>query len=142
MHFIIDKLKALWMVVYIWWWLVNIQWSGIIFLYNMWHHFPLSSITKYHDVYGIRMCAMVNTITFRYFEGLLLRSFVIPNRAYNLINNFSIIACGAWRARSCATAYLLMGLQHTLRAGIVRDDRELFHQIIIRFVIPNPNPKP
>ena len=31
---------------------------------------------------------------------------------------------------SCATAYLLTGAQHTLRAGIVRDDRELFHQII------------
>ena len=50
---------------------------------------------------------------------------------YNLINNFSIIACGAWRARSCATAQLLTGAQHTLRAGIVRDDRELFHQIIV-----------
>ena len=48
----------------------------------------------------------------------------------NLINNFSIIACGARRARSCATALLLTGAQHTLRAGIVRDDRELFHQII------------
>ena len=33
-------------------------------------------------------------------------------------------------ARSCATAYLLMGAQHTLRAGIVRVDRELFNQII------------
>ena len=49
---------------------------------------------------------------------------------YNLINNFSIIACGEQRARSCATVYLLMGAQHTLRAGIVRDDWELFHQII------------
>jgi len=49
---------------------------------------------------------------------------------YNLINNFSIIACDARRARSCATAYILTGAQHTLRAGIVRDDRELFHQII------------
>ena len=29
--------------------------------------------------------------------------------AYNLINNFSIIACGARPARSCATAYLLRG---------------------------------
>ena len=45
----------------------------------------------------------------------------------------------AWRAHSCATAYLLMGAQHTLRAGIVRDDRELFHQIIeasLYFVSP------
>ena len=49
---------------------------------------------------------------------------------YNLTNNFSIIACGARRARPCATAYLLTGAQHTLRAGIVRVDRELFHQII------------
>ena len=41
---------------------------------------------------------------------------------YNLINNFSIIACGA---RSCATAYLLTGAQHniSLRAGMVRVDR-------------------
>ena len=46
---------------------------------------------------------------------------------YNLINNFSIIACGARRARSCATAYLLTSAQHTLRAGIIRVDRELFH---------------
>ena len=45
--------------------------------------------------------------------------------------NFSIIACDAWRARSCATLYILTGAQHTLRAGIVRDDRELFHQIIV-----------
>ena len=45
----------------------------------------------------------------------------LPN--YNLINNFSIIACGARRARSFATAYLLTGAQHTLRAGIFRDDR-------------------
>ena len=51
--------------------------------------------------------------------------------SYNLINNFSIIACGARRARSFATAYLLTGAQHTLRAWIVRDDRELFHQIIV-----------
>ena len=29
------------------------------------------------------------------------------------------------------TAYLLMGAQDTLHAGIVRDDRELFHQIIV-----------
>ena len=50
---------------------------------------------------------------------------------YNLINNFSIIAGGARRARSCATAYLLTGAQHNLRAGIVCDDRELFHQIIV-----------
>ena len=27
----------------------------------------------------------------------------------------------------------LTGAQHTLRAGIVRDDRELFHQIIIQY---------
>ena len=50
---------------------------------------------------------------------------------YNLINNFSIIACGARHVRSCATAYLLTVAQHTLRAGIVRVDQELFHQIII-----------
>ena len=50
---------------------------------------------------------------------------------YNLINNFSIIACGARRARSFATAYMSTGPQHTLRAGIVRVDRELFHQIIV-----------
>ena len=50
---------------------------------------------------------------------------------YNLINNFSIIACGARHARSFATAYLLAGAEHTLRAEIVRDDWELFHQIII-----------
>ena len=50
--------------------------------------------------------------------------------AYNLINIFSIIACGARRACSCATVYLLTGAQHTLRARIVRDDGELFHQII------------
>ena len=43
---------------------------------------------------------------------------------YNLINNFSIIA----------TAYLLTGAQHTLRAGIVRDDQELFHQIIASYM--------
>ena len=49
--------------------------------------------------------------------------------AYNLINNFSIIACGA--RRSCASAYLLTGAQHTLHAGIVRVDRSLFHQIIV-----------
>ena len=49
---------------------------------------------------------------------------------YNLINNFSIIACGARCARSCGTAYLLTGAQHTLRAGIVPVDRELFRQII------------
>ena len=36
-----------------------------------------------------------------------------------------------WCACSCATAYLLTGAQHTLRAGIVRGDRELFHQIIV-----------
>ena len=57
-----------------------------------------------------------------------------PNKykhAYNLINNFLIIACGARRARSCTTASLLTGAQHTLRAGIVRDDRELFHQVIV-----------
>ena len=51
---------------------------------------------------------------------------------YNLINNFSIIACGARRERSCATAYLLTGAQDTLRTGIDRDDRELFHQIIVK----------
>ena len=51
---------------------------------------------------------------------------------YNLIHNFSIIACGARHTRSCATAYLLTGAQHTLGAGIVRVDRELFHQIIIQ----------
>ena len=39
--------------------------------------------------------------------------------SYNLIDNFSIIACGA---------------QHTLHAGIVRIDRELFHQIIVRVI--------
>ena len=50
---------------------------------------------------------------------------------YNLFNNFLIIACGARRALSCATAYLLTSAQHTLRAGIVRDDRELFNQIIV-----------
>ena len=55
-----------------------------------------------------------------------------PN--YNLINNFSIIACGARHARSCATAYLLTGAQDTLRAGIVRVDRELFHQIILSYL--------
>ena len=33
-------------------------------------------------------------------------------------------------ARSCATAYLLTDAQHTSRAGIVRDDQELLHQII------------
>ena len=54
-----------------------------------------------------------------------------PHCEYNLINNFSIIACGARRARSCATAYLLTGAQPTLRAGIVCDDRELFLQIIV-----------
>ena len=53
---------------------------------------------------------------------------------YNLINNFSIIACGARCARSFATAYLLTGAQHTLRAGIFRVDRSLFHQIIKPFV--------
>ena len=52
---------------------------------------------------------------------------------YNLINNFLIIACDARRARSCAAAYILTGTQHTLRAGIVRDDRELFHQIIVSY---------
>ena len=57
------------------------------------------------------------------------------NQYYNLINNFSIIACDARRARSCATAYLLTGVQHTLRAGIARDDRELFHQIIGMFIL-------
>ena len=50
---------------------------------------------------------------------------------YYLINNFSIIVCGAQCGHSCATAYLLTGAPHTLRAGIVRVDRELFHQIII-----------
>ena len=54
------------------------------------------------------------------------------NSVYNLINNFSIIACGVWRA----TAYLLTCAQHTLRAGIVRVDRELFHQIIVIDKIP------
>ena len=56
--------------------------------------------------------------------------------SYNLINNFSIIACGARRARSCATAHLLVltGEQHTLRAGIVCVDRELLHQIIAWYV--------
>ena len=49
---------------------------------------------------------------------------------YNLINNFLIMACGRRRACSCTTSYLLMGAQHTLRAGIVHVDRELFHQII------------
>ena len=39
--------------------------------------------------------------------------------------------CGAQRARSYAIAYLLTGAQHTLRAGIGRVDRELFHQIIV-----------
>ena len=48
----------------------------------------------------------------------------MDNSSYNLINNFSIIACGARRAHLCT------GAQHTLRAGIVRVDRELFHQII------------
>ena len=49
------------------------------------------------------------------------------------MNNFSIIACGARHPGSCAsaTAYLLTGTQHKLHAGIVRVDRELFHQIII-----------
>ena len=54
---------------------------------------------------------------------------------YNLINNFSIIACDAQRARSCATAYILTGAQHTLRAGIVHDDQELFHQIIVAYFV-------
>ena len=67
--------------------------------------------------------------------GLRLRGAILNKICYNLINNFSIIACGARRARSCATVYLLMGAQHTLRAGIVRDDRELFHQIIQPAVI-------
>ena len=49
---------------------------------------------------------------------------------YNLINNFSIIACGARCAHLFATAYLLTSAQHQLRTGIVRVDRELFHQII------------
>ena len=49
---------------------------------------------------------------------------------YNLINHLSIIACGVRRTRSCAAAYLLTGAQHTLRAGIIHDDRELFRQII------------
>ena len=40
----------------------------------------------------------------------------------------------AVRACSCATAYLLTDAQHTLRAGIVRDDRELFHQIIVEWL--------
>ena len=48
-----------------------------------------------------------------------------------LNNKFSIIACGARRARSCATAYLLTGAQHTLRAGIIRVDRELFYHITV-----------
>ena len=51
--------------------------------------------------------------------------------SYNLIHNFSIIARGAWRARLCATSYFLTDARHTLRVGIVRDDRELFHQIIV-----------
>ena len=38
-------------------------------------------------------------------EGEYMCMLVIT--CYNLINNFSIIACGARRARSCATAYLL-----------------------------------
>ena len=50
---------------------------------------------------------------------------------YNPFNNFLIIACGARRTRSCATAYLLTGAQHQLRAGIVRVDRELFHEIMV-----------
>ena len=53
--------------------------------------------------------------------------------SYNLINNFSIISCGARRARSCAAAYLLTGAQRTLRTGIASIDRELFHQIITVF---------
>ena len=57
-------------------------------------------------------------------------SVIISYNFNNLMNYFSIIAftCGARRVRSCATAYLLMGAQHTLRAGIVRVDGELFHQ--------------
>ena len=43
----------------------------------------------------------------------------------------TVTGTSARRARSCATVYLLTGAQHTLRAGIVRDDRELFHQIIV-----------
>ena len=34
------------------------------------------------------------------------------------------------RVHTQPKAYLLMGEQHALRAGIVRDDRELFHKII------------
>ena len=60
-------------------------------------------------------------------ETLKVRS---TSYCINLINNFSIIACGALRTRLCAPAYLLTGTQHTLRAGIIRVDRELFHQII------------
>ena len=55
---------------------------------------------------------------------------------YNLINHFSIIACGVRRACSYAIAYLLTGAQHTLCAGIVRVDRELFHQIIVCPIFP------
>ena len=47
----------------------------------------------------------------------IIASFV-SHQDYNLINNFSIIACGAQRARSFTTAYMSTGAQHTLRAGI------------------------
>ena len=70
--------------------------------------------------------------------GLVVVGLVVIFLSYNLINNFSINACGARRARSCATAYQLTGAQHTLRAGIVRDDRELFHQIIANFRVMSP----
>ena len=60
-----------------------------------------------------------------------LKQLIADPGVYDLINNFSIIACGARCARSCPTAYLLTGAQHILRAGIVRDDWELIHQIIV-----------
>ena len=36
-----------------------------------------------------------------------------------------------WCGHSCATAYLLTGAQHILRAWIVHVDRKLFNQIMI-----------
>ena len=43
-----------------------------------------------------------------------------------IISRSSHVVCGA---------YLLTGTQHTLRAGIVRDDRELFHRISLDILV-------